>query len=166
MEFDVTIEIPRGARNKYEMDRRTGRIRLDRTLFTATQYPADYGFIEDTLGEGTDPLDALVMVQEPTFPGCLVRCRAIGMFRMRDARGPDPKVLCVPTADPRLGHLRDIVDLEHFFRLEIEHFFRIYADLDPGATIDVGRRTWAGRAEAETEIALARRRARSSTPAG
>ena len=96
MDFDVTIEIPKGGRNKYEVDHHSGRIRLDRTLFTATQYPADYGFIEDTLGEDGDPLDALVLVQEPTFPGCLIRSRAIGMFRMKDEKGGDDKVLCVP----------------------------------------------------------------------
>ncbi|GAA0706909.1 inorganic diphosphatase [Dactylosporangium roseum] len=166
MEFDVTIEIPKGTRNKYKMDRRTGRIRLDRTLFTATQYPADYGFIEQTLGEDTDPLDAVVMVQEPTFPGCLIRCRAIGMFRMHDEKGPDPKVLCVPTADPRLGHLGDITDLEHFYKLEIEHFFQIYKDLEPGKSIDVERRTWADRAEAEAEITRSQERARASLPSG
>jgi inorganic pyrophosphatase len=80
MEFDVTVEIPKGTRNKYVMDRAAGRIRLDRTLFTATQYPADYGFVEDTWGPQSDALDALVLVQEPTFPGCLIRCRAVGMF--------------------------------------------------------------------------------------
>lgn len=84
MEFDVTIEIPKGTRNKYEMDHDSARIRLDRMLFTATQYPADYGFVDNSLGADGDPLDALVLVQEPTFPGCLIRCRAIGMFRMRD----------------------------------------------------------------------------------
>jgi inorganic pyrophosphatase len=82
MEFDVLIEIPRGSRNKYEVDHHSGLIRLDRTLFTATQYPADYGFIPDTLGEDGDPLDAMVLVQEPTFPGCLIRSRPVGMFRM------------------------------------------------------------------------------------
>ena len=92
MEFDVLIEIPRGSRNKYEVDHVTGQIRLDRTLFTATQYPADYGFIEDTLGEDGDPLDALVLVQEPTFPGCLIRTRAVGMFRMTDEKGGDDKI--------------------------------------------------------------------------
>ena len=102
MDFDVTIEIPKGGRNKYELDHHTGRIRLDRTLFTATQYPADYGLIDETFGPGVDALDALVLVREATFPGCLIRCRAIGMFRMRDEHGPTPKVLCVPAADPRL----------------------------------------------------------------
>lgn len=86
MEFDVTIEIPKGNRNKYEIDHETGRIRLDRMLFTSTRYPDDYGFIDDTLGEDGDPLDALVLLEEPTFPGCVIRCRALGMFRMRDER--------------------------------------------------------------------------------
>ena len=108
MEFDVTIEIPKGQRNKYEVDHVSGRIRLDRTLFTSTQYPADYGFIENTLGLDGDPLDALVLLQEPTFPGCLIKCRAIGMFRMTDEAGGDDKVLCVPATDPRSEHLRDI----------------------------------------------------------
>ena len=106
MEFDVIIEIPKGQRNKYEMDHETGRIRLDRMLFTSTRYPADYGFIEDTLADDGDPLDALVLLEEPTFPGCLIRCRAIGMFRMRDEKGLDDKVLCVAATDPRMAHLR------------------------------------------------------------
>ena len=108
LEFDVLVEIPKGQRNKYEVDHESGRIRLDRTLFTSTQYPADYGYIENTLGLDGDPLDALVILQEPTFPGCLIRCRAIGMFRMTDEAGGDDKVLCVPATDPRLEHLRDI----------------------------------------------------------
>src|SRR5213079_518078 len=118
MEFDVLVEIPKGQRNKYEVDHLSGRIRLDRTLFTSTQYPADYGFIENTLGLDGDPLDALVILQEPTFPGCLIKCRAIGMFRMTDEAGGDDKVLCVPSADPRLEHMRDINHLPKFDRLE------------------------------------------------
>ena len=105
--FDVTVEIPKGQKNKYEVDHDTGRIRLDRTLFTSTQYPADYGFIEGTLGQDGDPLDALVMITEPTFPGCLVQCRAIAMFRMKDEAGGDDKVLCVPASDHRRDHVRD-----------------------------------------------------------
>ena len=158
MEFDVTIEIPKGQRNKYEMDHETGRIRLDRTLFTATQYPADYGFIEDSLGEDGDPLDALVLVQEPTFPGCLIRCRAVGMFRMRDEKGGDDKVLCVPTADPRMRHLQDIGDLDEFYKLEIQHFFEVYKALEPGKSVKGAH--WAGRAEAEQEIRISWQRAR------
>ena len=114
MEFDVTIEIPKGQRNKYEMDHETGRIRLDRMLFTSTRYPADYGFIEDTLADDGDPLDALVLLEEPTFPGCLIKCRAIGMFRMRDEMGRDDKVLCVAATDPRMAHLTDIEDVSEF----------------------------------------------------
>lgn len=150
MDFDVTIEIPKGSRNKYEIDHETGRIRLDRTLFTATQYPADYGFIEDSLGLDGDPLDALVLVPEPTVPGCLIRARAIGMFRMSDEKGQDDKVLCVPAADPRAEHLRDIHHVPEFDRLEIEHFFRVYKDLEPGKSVEGA--TWVGRTEAEAEI--------------
>jgi inorganic pyrophosphatase len=159
MEFDVTIEIPKGTRNKYEVDGKTGRIRLDRTLFTATQYPADYGFVEDSLGESGDPLDALVVVHEPTFPGCLIRCRAFGMFRMSDEDGPTPKVLCIPAGDPRFGYLRDISDLERFYRLEIQHFFEVYKALEKGKSVGVTGAGWAGREAAEAEIRRAFARA-------
>ena len=157
MEFDVTIEIPKGGRNKYEVDHKTGRIRLDRTLFTATQYPADYGFIEETLGADGDPLDALVLLQEPTFPGCLILCRAIGMFRMRDEKGADDKVLCVPATDPRHNYLQDIDDVPAFDRLEIEHFFQVYKQLEPGKSVEGFN--WAGREAAEAQIEACRRRA-------
>lgn len=158
MDFDVTIEIPKGNRNKYEVDHKTGRIRLDRTLFTATQYPADYGFIDDTLGEDGDPLDALVLIQEPTFPGCLITARAIGMFRMRDEKGGDDKVLCVPSDDPRQEHLRDIHHLSEFYKLEIQHFFEVYKDLEPGKSVEGA--TWVGRDETEDEIKRSYERAK------
>ena len=160
MEFDVVVEIPRGSRNKYEADHSSGRIRLDRTLFTATQYPADYGFIEDTLGEDGDPLDALVLVQEPTFPGCLIRSRPIGMFRMTDEKGGDDKVICVPVGDPRLEHLRELDDVSEFYRLEIHHFFTVYKELEPGK--GVGDTAWADRAAAEAEVEASRRRLRET----
>jgi inorganic pyrophosphatase len=150
MEFDVFIEIPKGTRNKYELDHKTNRIRLDRTLFTSTQYPADYGFIEDTLGQDSDPLDALVLLSEPTFPGCLIKARAIGMFRMTDEKGPDDKVVCVPAGDPRQEHLQDIYHLPEFDRLEIQHFFEVYKDLEPGKSVEGA--SWVGRADAEAEI--------------
>jgi inorganic pyrophosphatase len=156
VEFDVTIEIPKGERNKYEFDHHIGRIRLDRTLFTATQYPADYGFVEETLGDDGDPLDAMVLLQVPTFPGCLIRCRAIGMYRMRDEAGGDDKVLCVPAADPRMEHLRDIHHLPEFERLEIQHFFNVYKELEPGKSVEGA--TWANRAAAEDEIRLSMQR--------
>jgi inorganic pyrophosphatase len=156
VDFNVTIEIPKGQRNKYEMDHVTGRIKLDRTLFTSTQYPADYGFIDDTLGQDGDPLDCLVLLPEPTFPGCLIRARAIGMFRMTDEKGTDDKVLCVPATDPRQEHLRDIFHVAEFDRQEIQHFFEVYKDLEPGKAVQGS--TWVGRAEAEAEIMASRRR--------
>ncbi|MFN8078575.1 MAG: inorganic diphosphatase [Kineosporiaceae bacterium] len=150
MEFDVTIEIPAGQRNKYEVDHETGRIRLDRMLFTSTRYPHDYGFIEGTLGEDGDPLDALVLLDEPTFPGCLIRCRAVGMFHMRDEAGGDDKVLCIPSGDPRGSHIKDLDDISDFDRLEIQHFFETYKDLEPGKSVEGAH--WAGRADAEAEV--------------
>jgi inorganic pyrophosphatase len=156
LEFDVTIEIPKGHRNKYEVDHESGRIRLDRMLFTSTRYPSDYGFVDNTLGEDGDPLDALVLLDEPTFPGCLILCRAIGMFRMQDEMGGDDKVLCVPAKDPRNKHLQDINDVSEFDRLEIQHFFEVYKDLEPGKSVEGA--TWTGRKEAEEEIIASRER--------
>ncbi|MBU6347261.1 MAG: inorganic diphosphatase [Actinomycetales bacterium] len=150
MEFDVLIEIPGGSRNKYEVDHESGRLRLDRMLFTATRYPRDYGYIENTLGLDGDPLDAMVMIEEPTFPGVLIRCRAIGMFRMTDEAGGDDKIICVPANDVRKSHLQDIDDIAYFERQEIQHFFEIYKDLEPGKSVEGA--TWAGRVEAEAEI--------------
>ncbi len=157
MEFDVTIEIPKGSRNKYEVDHHTGRIVLDRMLFTSTRYPDDYGFIDGTLGMDGDPLDALVLLEEPTFPGCSIRCRALGMFRMTDEAGGDDKVLCVPAGDPRQEHLRDIHHLSEYDRLEIQHFFEVYKDLEPGKSVEGA--SWVGRADAEQEIRESYKRA-------
>ncbi|MEV7120691.1 MULTISPECIES: inorganic diphosphatase [Kitasatospora] len=150
MEFDVLIEIPKGSRNKYEVDHETGRLRLDRMLFTSTRYPADYGYVEGTLADDGDPLDALVILDEPTFPGCLIKCRAIGMFQMTDEAGGDDKLLCVPATDPRWSHLQDIQDVSEFDRLEIQHFFEVYKDLEPGKSVQGA--DWVGRAEAEAEV--------------
>jgi len=156
VEFEVIIEIPKGQRNKYEMDHKTGRIRLDRMLFTSTRYPADYGFIEDTLADDGDPLDALVLLEEPTFPGCQVLCRAIGMFRMRDEKGADDKVLCVVATDPRMAHLRDIADVPEFDLLEIQHFFEVYKALEPGKEVEAA--TWVGVEAAEVQIVACQER--------
>lgn len=158
--FDVTIEIPKGTKNKYEMDHHTGRIRLDRTLFTSTQYPNDYGFIEGTLGEDGDPLDAMVLLPEATFPGALIECRAIGMFRMKDEMGGDDKVLCIPTADKRQSSVRNLTDIPDLTLLEIEHFFTVYKDLEPGKSVEGA--VWTGRAEAEAEILASWERARGT----
>jgi inorganic pyrophosphatase len=159
---EVTIEIPKGQRNKYEVDHETGRIRLDRMLFTSTRYPSDYGFIEDTLADDGDPLDALVLLEEPTFPGCLVTCRVIGMFRMRDENGLDDKVLCVPATDPRWQHLQDIDDVPEFDRLEIQHFFEVYKALEPGKCVEGF--SWADRSAAEAQVEETRKRF-ADTPA-
>jgi inorganic pyrophosphatase len=129
-------------------------------LFTSTRYPHDYGFIDNTLGLDGDPLDALVLVQEPTFPGVVIRCRAVGMFRMTDEAGGDDKVLCVPASDPRVEHLRDIDHVSKFDRLEIQHFFEVYKDLEPGKSVEGA--TWVGRTEAEAEIIESLKRAKTS----
>jgi inorganic pyrophosphatase len=160
VEFDVTIEIPQGHRNKYEVDHETGRIRLDRLLFTSMSYPADYGYVEDSLGEDSDPLDALVLLQEPTFPGCIVRARPIGMFHMRDEAGGDDKILCIPAGDPRQAHITELEHISEFDRLEIQHFFETYKDLEPGKSVEGAH--WAGRAEAEECVAEALQRARDA----
>ena len=149
----VVIEIPRGSRNKYEIDHHTGRIRLDRMLFTSTRYPWDYGYVDDTLGLDGDPLDAMIMLDEPTFPGCVVSVRAIGMFRMTDEKGGDDKVLCVPAGDVRKEHLRDIHHISEYDRLEIQHFFEVYKDLEPGKSVEGA--SWVGRADAEKEVRAA-----------
>jgi inorganic pyrophosphatase len=141
----VFVEIPGGTRNKYEVDPDTGHIVLDRMLFTSTRYPADYGYIEGTMGEDGDPLDALVFVGEPTFPGCRVRARPVGLFRMADEKGIDDKVLLVPLRDPMWSHVEELSDLQPALRAEIEHFFSVYKDLEEGKTETMG---FAGRDEA------------------
>jgi inorganic pyrophosphatase len=156
VDVEVVIEIPKGQRNKYEVDHLSGRIRLDRMLFTSTRYPADYGFIEETLGGDGDPLDALVLLEEPTFPGCLISARVIGMFEMIDEKGEDAKVLCVPAGDPRMEHLSDINHVPEYERLEIQHFFEVYKDLEPGKSVEGIK--WVGRAAAEAEIERSRKR--------
>jgi inorganic pyrophosphatase len=134
---DVMIEIPTGSRNKYEYDHEAHVIRLDRRLFTATAYPADYGFVPQTLSDDGDPLDALVLVADPTFPGCMVRARIIGVFFMRDEAGLDAKLLTVLEHDPQWDTAHDIEDLPPHLLNEIEHFFSIYKDLEPGKSTDV-----------------------------
>jgi inorganic pyrophosphatase len=126
----VVVEIPTGSRNKYEMDHASGQIFLDRMLFTSVRYPTDYGFIDGTLGGDGDPLDALVFVAEATFPGCRIRARPVGMFRMTDEKGEDEKILCVPLRDPMWSHVVDLDGLPPPLLDEIEHFFQVYKDLE------------------------------------
>lgn len=160
MEFDMTVEIPAGNRNKYEIDHETGRIRLDRLLFTAMRYPADYGYIEDTLGEDGDPLDALVLLDEPTFPGCIVRVRPVGVFHMVDDAGGDDKVLCVAAGDPRRDYIKDSGDISDYTLDEIRHFFEVYKALEPGKYVEEGSH-WGDRAAAEKIVSEAWDRAKA-----
>jgi inorganic pyrophosphatase len=156
VEVEVVIEIPKGSRNKYEIDHETGAIWLDRRLFTATQYPEDYGFVPDTLADDGDPLDVLVLLDEPTFPGCHMWARPIGVFWMADDKGEDAKVLCVPAHDSRWDRFQDLADLEEHLLDEIGHFFDVYKQLEPGKYTNT--RGWEGRPAAEAEIEASRRR--------
>jgi inorganic pyrophosphatase len=129
-ELNVIIEIPRGSRNKYELDKETGLLRFDRLLYSSVHYPADYGFIPQTLANDDDPLDVLVMTTEPTFPGCLIVVRPIGVFEMSDEKGLDEKVLCVPVHDPLYTQFDDLASVAPHFLREVEHFFAIYKELE------------------------------------
>jgi len=144
---DVVIEIPRGSRNKYEVDHETGRVFLDRVLFTPFVYPTDYGYFENTLGGDGDPLDALVLLEYPLFPGVGVKVRPVAVLPMEDDGGIDEKLVCVPAKDPRWAHIKDLADLPEQTKNEIEHFFSHYKDLEPGKWVKVGQ--WQGRVEAE-----------------
>jgi inorganic pyrophosphatase len=135
---DVIVEIPRGSRNKYEYDHERNIIRLDRRLFSATFYPADYGFVPETLAEDGDPLDALVLIDEPTFPGCLVEVRPVGVFWMSDEKGPDAKIISVACGDPMWDNVTDLEGLPPHLTFEIAHFFEVYKDLEPGKLTKVG----------------------------
>ncbi len=146
MTIEVTIEIPKGQRNKYEVDHETGKVYLDRYLFTPMAYPADYGYIEDTLGEDGDPLDALVVLPEPVYPGVIVKARPVGVFKMVDEAGGDDKLLCV-LDDPRFEDFQNVGDISQFTLDEIEHFFLHYKDLEPGK--EVKGSGWGDKAEAE-----------------
>jgi len=150
MDIDIVVEIPKGSRNKYEIDHETGAVWLDRLLFTATIYPADYGFVPNTLSEDGDPLDVLVLLDEPTFPGCHIKARAIGVFWMTDEAGRDAKVLCVPATDPRWTDTNDLQDVPLYLRNEIEHFFEVYKDLEPGKGVHIDG--WQGRDAAQDAI--------------
>jgi inorganic pyrophosphatase len=135
---DVIVEIPAGSRNKYEYDHDRHLIRLDRRLFTATAYPTDYGFVPDTLALDGDPLDAMILLADPTFPGCLVRIRVLGVFWMQDEKGPDAKLLGVLEHDPNWDHVVDLDGLPSHLLAEIEHFFAIYKELEPGKSTQIG----------------------------
>ena len=147
---DAVIEIPRGSRNKYEIDHATGRVFLDRVLFTGFVYPADYGYFENSLGEDGDPLDVLVLLEYPVYPGVGVKVRPVGVLRMSDEAGGDDKVIAVQAKDPRWAHIQDVDDIPQHTRDEIGHFFERYKDLEPGKWVKVD--AWANAAEAERLI--------------
>ena len=160
MDVVAVIEVPRGSRNKYEADHDSGTIWLDRMLFTATQYPTDYGFIPDTLAGDGDPLDVLVLLDEPTFPGCHIHARPIGVLRLRDEKGQDDKVLCVPATDPRWTSYAELSDVPGFLLDEIEHFFDVYKMLEPAKNSVT--RGYEGLEAAYREIEASRLRFQSS----
>jgi inorganic pyrophosphatase len=155
----VVIEIPRGSRNKYEIDHETGHVFLDRRLFTATAYPADYGFIPDTLGGDGDPLDAIVLLEDAVYPGVWVEARPVGVLYMHDEAGDDAKVICVPPREPRWQGVDDLSDLTPQLVAEIQHFFEIYKALEPGK--ESATTGLAGKDAAWREIREAQLRSRS-----
>lgn len=138
MSVEVTIEIPKGSRNKYEIHHETGKVYLDRYLYTSMGYPADYGYIDETLADDGDPCDAMVLLDESVFPGVIVKSRIVGVYTMADEAGGDDKLLCVPHGDPRWDHIQDIGDVPEFELKAIEHFFLRYKDLEPGKFVEPG----------------------------
>ena len=152
------IEIPRGSRNKYEYNEHAGQFFLDRVLYSSVHYPTDYGFIVETLAEDGDPLDVLVLVEEPTFPGCLIQARLLGGLDMQDEKGADFKVLAAPVGDPRFDHVQTLQDVgEHWLR-EIETFFATYKLLEPKQTEVLG---WHNLDETQATVAACRDRYRA-----
>jgi inorganic pyrophosphatase len=160
LEVTAVVETPRGSRNKYEYDPATGGIRLDRVLYSSVHYPGDYGFIPGTTSGDGDPLDILILVEEPTFPGCRVRARAIGVLMLRDGRDEDEKILGVPAADPRFAEVHDLRDLPHHWLTEVENFFETYKALEEKTTVTGG---WQGAGEAAA-VLKRRRLAPDSSP--
>ncbi len=153
--IEVIIEIPKGSRNKYEFDHKRKVFKLDRMLFSSMHYPSDYGFIPETLAEDGDALDALVLLGEPTFPGCLIEARPVGLFRMRDEKGIDHKILAVPIFDPQWNYIYNLNQVPGHLLVEIEHFFDVYKELEKKKTAVEG---WEDKASAYRVIKEARQR--------
>jgi len=154
--IEVVVEIPRGSRNKYEWDHEAGVFRLDRVLSSAVFYNFDYGFVEHTLSGDGDPTDALLLVDEPTFPGCHVWARPIGGLAMHDEKGEDFKVLCVAIGDPHQAHVERLDQVRPHRLVEIEHFFQTYKLLEDKTVEVLG---WRDETEARTVLIEDRRRA-------
>ena len=146
---NMIVEIPKGRRTKFEVCKQTGLIKMDRYLYSSTMYPGDYGFVPQTLAEDGDPSDILVMVNEPTFSGCLIEARVVGIFTMRDKGYNDFKLLAVPHKDPLFGAIKKLEDVPAHFLREVEHFFSTYKVLE-GVTIEpLG---WASHEEGAVEV--------------
>ena len=160
---NVIVEIPKGRRSKFEIDKKTGLIRLDRYLYSSSHYPGDYGFIPQTLAEDGDALDILVMVNEPTFSGCLIEARVVGLFRMKDRGVNDFKVLGVPNTDPLFAEYRNLRDAPSHFLREVEHFFATYKQLE-GVTIETMGWATGQDAMAEVKASIERFLARKKSP--
>ncbi len=160
LELTCVVEIPKGSRNKYEYDPELGAVKLDRFISASVVYPTDYGFVPETLAEDGDPLDVLVCVSEPTFPGCVVPSKVVGLFKMSDEKGDDPHVLCVPCSDPGWNYIEDVDGLPQLLRSEISHFFAVYKDLDADRHSEV--KGWGDRTEALAVVEAARRRHREA----
>ncbi len=155
MTVTVMVEIPKGSRNKYEYDKERKMLKFDRMLFSAVHYPSDYGFILDTLAGDGDALDALVLVWESTFPGCIIEAKPVGLFQMWDEKGPDEKILCVPISDPFWSHIERLADVPPHLLKEIQNFFSIYKELEAKKT---GIGGWEDRESAIKVIKQSRRR--------
>ncbi len=155
MTVDVVIEIPQGSQNKYEVDHDTGRVRLDRVLHSSMHYPTEYGFVEHTLGEDEDPIDVMVLTSFPTFPGCIIATRILGMLEMTDEKGVDTKLLGVADDDPRYAHVQSLEDVTPHLLKEIGHFFATYKQLERKA-VNIGG--WKGEAEALEVLEASRQR--------
>jgi inorganic pyrophosphatase len=154
IELICVVEIPKGSRNKYEYDPRLGGVKFDRFISASVVYPTDYGFVPDTLAPDGDPMDVLVCVSEPTFPGCIVPAKVIGLFRMADEKGEDPHLVCVPCSDPGWNHLNEVTDMPAQLQAEITHFFAVYKDLDPDRHSEV--KGWGDREAALVALEEAR----------
>jgi inorganic pyrophosphatase len=151
----MIVEIPKNSTNKYEYDGKLGIFRLDRSLYSPMHYPGDYGFIPGTLAEDNDPMDVLVLVQEPSFTGCLIEVRPVGILNMVDAEEGDQKVLAVPTRNPRYDQIHTMDQVFPHVRREVEHFFTIYKELEGRLTRMEG---WGGPREARKAIMSSRQR--------
>lgn len=156
---EVMVEIPKGSRNKFEFDEKAGKLRFNRMLYSSMHYPSDYGFIIDTLGGDGDSLDAMVLLWEPTFPGCFIQAKPVGVFKLFDQGKPDEKILCVPCEDPNWNYINDLSGVPPHLLKEIEHFFAVYKDLEMKTTRSEG---WADRETAVRVILEAQERYRKS----